>query len=154
MRRNPLWTILLVAAATLPGCGGDTAPEGPGDDSSHHGHVHAAPHGGTLVVLAEEFAHVELVLDPEAGTLTAYCLGPHADTPVRIPAPSIPVTVNVGGAPTELVLAAVADRLSGETVGDTSEFSVRDERLVGLGELHGVIHAVSLRGRDFTDVAF
>ena len=32
-------------------------------------HEHTAPHGGTLVVFGDEFAHIELVLDQTTGKL-------------------------------------------------------------------------------------
>ena len=44
------------------------------DDHSGHGHHHVAPHGGTLVVFGNEFAHLELVLDLSVGKLDAYFL--------------------------------------------------------------------------------
>ncbi|MBK7495896.1 MAG: hypothetical protein IPI28_11060 [Candidatus Omnitrophica bacterium] len=45
------------------------------DSHDHnHDHHHAAPHGGTMVALGDHMAHLELVLDSQNGTLTAYIL--------------------------------------------------------------------------------
>ena len=50
------------------------------------GHEHVAPHGGALVELGEELAHLELVHDPTTGTLTAYVLDGEAEQAVRVSA--------------------------------------------------------------------
>ena len=51
---------------------------------SHSGHHHDAPHGGTLVVFGEEFAHIELLLEKKTGKLTCYVLDGEAKNGVRI----------------------------------------------------------------------
>ena len=47
-------------------------------------HEHHPPHKGTLVEFGEEFAHLELVLDPATGKLTAYALDGEAEKAVRL----------------------------------------------------------------------
>ena len=119
-------------------------------DHGEEGHVHTAPHGGELLVLAEEFAHVELVLDRATGTLDAYSLGAHADTPVRLAQESLTVVLP----DFELELAAVASTLTGDTVGDASRFQVTDERLATDAELSGTVKWVESLGQRFEDVEF
>jgi hypothetical protein len=124
-------------------------------------HVHAAPHGGTLVVLAEEFAHLEFVLDPAAARLTCYVLGPHAESAVRIEQETITVAIRftdpdaVGGVDSRtLVMAAKANALTGETVGDSSQFDATDPVLGRIEAFEGLLLDATVRGRRFQDVRF
>jgi hypothetical protein len=115
-------------------------------------HEHSAPHGGALVELGEEFAHVEIVLDASTGKLTAYALDGEAEKSARVKQSEIEiavknpaVTINLGG---------VANTLTGETAGDTSEFSGQSDRLKGATGFDGVIKTISIRGKQFKDVEF
>ena len=142
-------SMLGVALWLVPGSA--TAEEG------HHEHV--APHGGTLVVLGEEFAHVEFVLDPQAGELRAYVLDGEAEHGLRLAQKTLALRVEAPSsteAPTrtDLALGAVANVLTGETVGATSEFRIRHERLRSLEKFHAEIASVEVKGRTFEGVAF
>lgn len=119
---------------------------------AHHAHV--APHGGTLVELGEHQFALEFVRDAAAGTLTAYVLDAHVENFVRLPAKFIAVTIDVKGRAESLSLAAVANELSGETVGDTSQFTASADWLKREGEFAGKIAALEVRGTVFKDVAF
>ncbi len=59
-----LCLIFVTAMAAVASAHGDADTDA---HQSGHGHEHAAPHGGTLIVLGDEFAHLELVLDPGTG---------------------------------------------------------------------------------------
>lgn len=48
--------------------------------------AHVAPHGGTLVQLGDEFAHLEFVFDSRHGHVTAYVLDRATETPARLKA--------------------------------------------------------------------
>ncbi len=120
-------------------------------------HEHKPPHHGTLVRLGDEFAHLELVLEPAYGRLTAYALDGEAEKPVRLKARSLAIFVTPrqpAGQPFTLTLKAVADPLSGETVGDTSEFDVSVSRLQGLSDFDGKLVDLRIRGRRFRNVSF
>ena len=109
------------------------------EENQHEGvvhHEHTAPHGGTLVVFGEEFAHLEFVLDAESGKLTAYALDGEAENPVRLSQPNIQCHIHRDdtGSQTVLELGAVADVLTGESLGDTSEFAGQSEALKGATE--------------------
>jgi hypothetical protein len=127
------------------------AAEGGGEE----GHEHAAPHGGTLVELGEEFAHVELVLDSSTGTLTAYALDGEAERAVRLAQPAIEVSfVTPGRSRTQVTLSGVSNPLTGETDADTSQFRAMVPALKGVTEFEGAIKAVAVRGQRFQDVSF
>ncbi|MBI3830784.1 MAG: hypothetical protein HY291_14785 [Planctomycetes bacterium] len=118
-------------------------------------HEHHAPHKGTLVVFGEEFAHLELVLDPVSGKLTAYALDGEADNAIRIKQAEIEIAVTP--AKTEafpVKLKAVASTLTGEAVGDSSQFEGQDDKLKGLKEFDGKILTIELKGQPFKDVGF
>ena len=150
MRRAALIPLILMAVAC--GDGHDHAGH---DHSEHAGeHVHVAPRGGQLVVLAEETAHVEVLFDAATGRLSLYVLGPHAETPVRVTHEALDVTLTIDGTPTTVQVPAVGSELTGETVGDTSEFSANVEALQGVQAFEGRIASLTARGTTYTDVKF
>jgi hypothetical protein len=127
------------------------------------GHEHAAPHGGTLVELGEEFAHLEILLDASTGTLTAYALDGEAERAVRLTQSSIALSLTPpvlsavegpGGLPNQVTLTGVSNALTGETAADTSQFSATVPALKGITAFEGSIKAVVVRGQQFHDVAF
>lgn len=118
------------------------------------GHVHKAPHGGTLLELGEHAYSLELVRDTATGRLTAYVLDAHAENFVRIAAPSLPGVVLNEGARRAFALSAVANTVTGETVGNTSQFDVQADWLKTPGELKGELNPVEIRGTTFGPVAF
>jgi hypothetical protein len=131
-------------------------------------HAHTAPQGGTLVELGDHFACLEIVHDRGEGALTAYVLDAHAKNPIRLDARAIQLDVIVrareggrdiagaGNAPVvhRLELAAMANALTGETIGDTSQFGVRAEELKGVLKFRGKISRVDVRGIAFEILSF
>ena len=118
------------------------------EETAGHGHVHAAPHGGTLNSIGGGGANIEVLLDGEQGKLTFYLFDGCAENSLRSDLESMTFT----SAGESFQLAAMASGLSGETVGDTSEFGVTDERLKGRESLSGILSRVSLLGSTLTDV--
>ncbi len=148
-----LLSLLLVCSA-LTGCpAGDTTGEDHEDDAQ----AHAAPHGGTLVVLGGEAhsGHLELVLDAGAGTLDLYLLDGNVSGPTRIAAGQVMLVLTgiVRGddhsdlpATASLTLAAVASAATGETAGDTSWFSGTDDNLRGVVSFTATFPTLVIRG--------
>jgi hypothetical protein len=134
-----------------------------GNAKSEEGHhEHTAPHGGTLVVFGEEFAHLELVLDANQGKLTAYVLDGEAENPVRISQEEIELKISIkkpGGQEGEkfsffLKLMPVANVLTGETVGDTSEFTGQADKLKGTTNFNAVLTMIIVKGKEFKNLTF
>ena len=146
-----------------PGCGPghdehdghDHGDHDHGDhDHSHEGHVHVAPHGGELVAIAEEFFNAELLLNSETGELRVYLLDSHAENPVRVTQEAIDLTVQLDSVTHELSLPAVADALTEETVGDSSQFAIQSSALVGVSTFQGSFGRIEGRGEVFESTAF
>jgi hypothetical protein len=144
--------VALSILVALAGC--SKAPVGAADAAQPHRHHHHPPHGGTPVVLGDEEYHVELVLDGSAGVLQAFVLDGEMENFVRSTAPRIEITATFAGAPHALVLQAVPNPETGETVGDTSLFEARADWLKATREFDGVLKRVEIRGATFTDVRF
>ena len=152
--------LLCVAAIACGGEAPETVPVPPSSESAaaaadDDGHAHTAPHWGVLVELGDHFAFLEVVLDPDAGSLTAYVLDAGAEQAVRIAQPSISVTFETPQALAghTLVLAAKANVLTGETVGDTSEFSVMHPAFKGKTMLAALVGELTVKGQPFKDLA-
>ena len=175
--------ILFAAAIVLAGCGpsedtrtqeehshdhdhedghdhdhGEDRAHGEDEGEEKHGHHHSAPHGGTLVALGDHFAHVEFVLNSDTGELAAYFLDGEAEGAVRLEQPNVTVEIEHSAGGTErgfeIALNGVANELTGETVGDTSEFRGTSEWLAGVSEFEGTIRAVTVKGSAHENVEF
>ena len=137
--------ILYFATSALGGCS-----QSPDHAESHgsggHSHTHAAPHGGHLIELGDHAASLEVVVATETGTLDLYVLDAHAEGYVRLPAPALTVTLKWEGAAEAInvELSAVANALTGETVGDSSRFSAIVPQLVGKTDIDLTIPKIEI----------
>lgn len=126
-------------------------PHGHGDHQhdDHHGHAHhhEAPHGGCLVVLGDEFAHLELKIGPD-GDVGLWVLDRDAAKGVRIADPALELAFNG----TSLTLQPIPSMLTGETVGDTSRFQGKHKDLAGVTEMTLTLKAITIRGQAFDHV--
>lgn len=119
-------------------------------------HDHEAPHGGSLIEVGEEFAHLELLLDAATGRLTAYALDGEAEQSVRLAQPSIVMSLAMPSvsSPVEVTLAPVENALTGEKAGDTSQFTAVVPALRGQTAFQGSVASLAIRGRTFSQVEF
>ncbi len=144
----------LLLPLLLAGCGKKH------DDHAHnaaahgHAHVHQAPHGGLLVEIGAHQYNLEFVRDPVAGKLTAYALDGHAANFVRLAQPEIELSIRRGDIGTSLVLKAVANPATGETVGDTAQFEGMAEWLQGSIPFDATVMSITFRGTTFENVRF
>lgn len=105
-------------------------------------------------MLGQELYHLELVRDSAEGRLRAYVLDGELESFIRVPAPALELSVTAGSAPRRLLLAAVANPATGETVGDTACFEGQADWLRTAANFDGVLVRLEVRGTVFTDVAF
>jgi hypothetical protein len=118
-------------------------------------HEHHAPHQGSLQVLGEEFSHYELVLDPLAGKLTIYVLDGEAEKAVRVKQKQLTFKLSPRGSkakPLTLVAKAVANVLTGEKRGDSSQFEASSPGLKGIAAFDGVLLLGQVKGRSFKNL--
>lgn len=147
---RPLASLLaILLAAALPGC----STMGPLDRGAPTSHTHTAPHGGTLLELGEHAYTLEFVRDTAAGTLTVHVLDGHAEKPIRIAAASIALIAMPGGKFTPVTLNAVANPATGETSGDTSQFTTQADWLKTAGAFSGIV-TLEIKGVKFEQVGF
>ena len=152
-RRFLVLTVVLLASLSLNnGCGKNA--DNSAVIAALQRHEHKPPHGGTPVVLGDEAYHVELVLDAASGNLQAYVLDGEMEGFIRLPAPSVEFEMRVNGVPQILVLRAVANPATGETISDTAMFEAQAEWLKTAREFDGTLQSITIHGTTFTEVKF
>lgn len=153
-----IWTAILAAVIAQFGCEKKEEHHHEQDKQqeirTHH--EHTAPHGGTLVVFGDEFAHIELVLDQATGKLTGYVLDGEAEKPVRLSQKTVELKIHREDTESDftLQLSGVANVLTGETEGDTSQFEAQSDGLKSASEFHAEIVSITVKGQTFTNVDF
>lgn len=149
---------LLLCLLLTPGCSHDHEGHDHDHDHDHdaapaahgeEGHAHTAPHGGVLIPVGGGGANVEVVHDAEAGTLDLFLLDGCAENPVRCAQGSL--VVQVGDASFEV--PARASELTGETVGDTSQFSLTDAGLKDASLQGARLTALEILGQRLEGIA-
>ncbi|MEZ6014616.1 MAG: hypothetical protein R3F49_05855 [Planctomycetota bacterium] len=122
--------------------------------------------GGSLVALNgwmatdavdgqdDVLAQLEVHLDASAGALSVYLVDADVTTFIRNTQESIVVTVHPEeGEPFDLVLRHVASDLTGESVGDSSQYRVEDARIQGWPYLSGEVSSIEVAGTTFNAVS-
>lgn len=142
-----LFALILLAA----GFGCSKQDPTPAAGQSHH---HQAPHGGVLVELGEHQFNLEFKFDEKRGVLQVWVLDGHAENFVRVPSRGFEVEAVAGDKGRLLDFVAVANSMTGETVGDTSLFEVEAEWLRIAKAFDGRVKAITVRNIVFKDVAF
>lgn len=155
MTRLPLIVVVAALAVAGAGCRTPASEQQSASQGAPAEHEHRAPHGGTLIEIGKEFAHIELVLDRSSGAMTAYMLDGEAEESVRIAQPAIDLVVESPAPAGRVVrLEARGSVLTGETPGDTSEFGAADAAFKAGGTIKGQIAHIVVKGQAFDHVAF
>lgn len=108
-------------------------------------HEHKAPHGGSLVEIGDEFAHLELVLDADSGKLTAFVLDGEAEKSLRIRQKALVLKLGASS----VTLRAEDNPLTGEKPGDCSEFSARSAKFRARRKFEGRFGPLTILGKTF-----
>jgi hypothetical protein len=150
---NALKTMILLAGlcALAAGCGKGTP--GQSADEKPQLHKDVPPHGGTPVPLGDDY-NLELVRDPSDGTLSGYVLDDEMEDFIRSSSSSITIVAKFGGHTHALVLGAVPNPATGETVGDTSLFQGQADWLKATPSFEGNLASLTIRKTTFTDISF
>jgi hypothetical protein len=133
---------------------GHDAHEG-GEHGHDHHHAEKGPHGGTLVAIGDEAAHVEFVLDAEAGVLTAYVLDAEAKKPVDADQDTLDIGFTVENEETKKdEVPELRDVILKKSATSEAEFSGQSDNLKGLKEFSGSIGQITVNGKEFKNVTF
>ena len=129
----------------------DATPESCAQRSEHH-----APHGrsGSRIGrggISSGVAYVTL----SPGKLQAYVLDGEMENFVRISAESFDLTIQLAGKETTLVMKAVANRATGETVGDIRPCSQAQANwLATTPSFDGLLKEIVVQGKTYFNVKF
>ena len=121
---------------------------------SHGGlHVHEPLLGGQLMALGEHGSgyNLELLID-ENNRFSVYILDAHAENFVRIEQESLQIDLSDENT-TSLILHAVADSATGETVGNTSHFQTK-ETVEKFLPLKGIIQTIEIGSKQYSEIEF
>lgn len=126
-------------------------------------HSHVAPHGGTLVVLGDHFAHLEVSVDARRGELAIWVLDGEASAPIVLPQGAIELKVrklrDARGATLRegsVALRAVAEAnpLTGESASASSEFRCVHPALKGAARFEALVREMTVKGIPVRAFAF
>jgi len=165
---------LCLAAVLLTGCPAQTGngPSGPGktaggsakqagakpkeQQAHHHHHAETGPHGGALVVIGDEAAHVEVTLDAQTGELIAYVYDDEVKKPLWIKQAELTMAITLEGEDkSALPESAVVVLKARETKdGAAHEFFALVPQLKGAEEFDAVLEAIAIDGTTHKSVNF
>ena len=144
---------LVIFALLVLGCQGRPSAEPPSQPvDSHNHHHHSAPHGGTLVALAEAGAHLELLLNPQNGQLTIYVLDGEAEKAIfsqKVQELELEFSSPFQGTAT---LQALADPLTGETEEKTGTYQATIAELKGAEAFEASLKSLVIQGKTLSNV--
>ena len=128
----------------------------------HHGHAHVAPHGGTLIPLADGGGNLEILFNQQTGHLQIWLLDGCAENFIRSPQKELQLVIKrldvseaTEGTDRSILrmpLAAIPNLLTGETIGNTSEFGIVNDALIGVSRFAGYIASINFQGTTLTKV--
>jgi hypothetical protein len=146
---------MLPLSLAVTGCDGQTHSNL--DQAQHHGnhaHHHAPPHGGTPIQLGDELYHMEWVKDEDIGIMRCYIFDGHMETFVRISQETFEVNIPLEGKESKYTwtFSAIANRSTGETIGNSSEFHAPLESLPNQNKFEGILQEIHIEGQYFRNI--
>ena len=149
-----LFFLVVLVVLGQAGCGGSAPADHSHDHTHDEPHHHEPPHGGAGVTLGNEAAHIEFLVNGEAGTVTVWFYKPHMANFLRMKLESFEVLAKRKGEDAKLVFEAKANPVTGETVGDTSEFLAKADWLSDASTFDAVLPEITVLGKVYRNVAF
>lgn len=128
-------------------------------DHHHHHHAEKGPHGGALVALPGDAAHLEVVLDAETGKLTAYVLDGEAKEPVSVKHESLTIAFTLPKSedkkdeiPEQSTITLTAVDAADD--GTAKEFAGQSDDLKNAKEFDAALTAISVGGKEHKGISF
>lgn len=112
-----------------------------------HDHHHHAPHHGSLTMVGDHAAQIELTVDAEAGKLTVYVLDGEAEKSLTVDQADLEVAVTPDGAADALTLKLAPADAAKQDDG----FVAQDDKLKGVKKLKGTLASLKIKGKDKAD---
>tara|TARA_B100001939_G_scaffold330574_1_gene327840 strand:+ start:147 stop:626 length:480 start_codon:yes stop_codon:yes gene_type:complete len=129
------------------------------DHGHHHhgveGHSHAAPHGGVMVDVENEFCHLEFVIDPGNGRLQMHALRFHPrEEPVKFFMEQVEATAKIGDEEKAFVFRPT--QADGETPATeaTSLYTAELDWLKETPAFDGTVKQLEIEGRSLQNITF
>lgn len=130
-------------------------------DHSHEAHHHTAPNGGTLVEIGDHSGNLEFKFNRKKGLLKVWLLDGCAENYVRSDQKEFAIQLisrHLDGEHEQsmltLKLKAKANLLTGETLGDTSLFQIKDKRLKNAKRIKGMVPELIYKDATFKQLYF
>lgn len=124
-------------------------PAVPKKDDHHDEHHHHAPHHGSLTMLGDHVAQIELVVDAEAGKLEAYILDGEAEKALTVDQKELELSVTLPEAkePLALKLAPI------DAAKPEEGFAVQNDGLKGAKALTGTLASLKIGEKTHEKIA-
>lgn len=119
------------------------------DHDHDHGHHHHAPHHGSLTMLGDHVAQIELVVDSTAGKIEAYVLDGEAEKTLSVDQQELDLSITLPGStePLALKLAPV------DAAQPEAGFAAQDDKLKGVTQLTGTLASLKIGEKSHEKIA-
>lgn len=114
-----------------------------------HGHHHHAPHHGSLTMLGDHAAQIELVVDAESGKVDAYVLDGEAEKPLTVDQAELELAITLADAAEPLTLKLTPKDPAAQGDG----FSAQDDKLKGVTAFKGTVTTLKIADKTHEKVA-
>jgi hypothetical protein len=111
------------------------------DHDHDHGHHHHAPHHGSLTLLGEHAAQIELVVNAESGKVEVYILDDEAEAPLTIDQADLELVVTLPEATEPLTLKLAPADAAKQQDG----FVAQDDKLKGVKALKATVTSLKVK---------
>ncbi len=115
--------------------------------------AHSPKMGGQLVEIGSHEFNVELLRDASSGKISLWVLDAHAENFLRVTNETVTISVSDAGKDETVVLKAVANALTGEKVGSTSQFEGQSDAFKTAKPLAVRIPTLQIGAKQFSGTA-
>ncbi|MBC8326122.1 MAG: hypothetical protein H8E27_10920 [Verrucomicrobia subdivision 3 bacterium] len=148
---------ILILAAAL-GCGDSHNHDHAGHNHNHgegDAHGHAAPHGGVLVNVENEFCHLEFVLEPGTDRLQLHAMRFHPrESPLKFFMEKIEATAKVGEAEKTIIFKPTELDGVTATTQPTSLYVAQIDWINDTPTFTGTLTELKIEGKSLTKITF